>query len=207
MLETGSCDHGHHHRHEGDDRYPGELEGTDAADKILGLAGNDVLVGFAGDDELEGGAGADELFGSEGFDFASYRSSNVGVYVSLNDLVGQDGHAEGDRLSSIEGAIGSAFKDNFYGSEGRDIFYGEGGNDQIGGQLGDDEVHGGAGNDLLSAAFGNDDIYGDAGNDTVELLQLWQRRGGRSRERHGLGQRRRQRPPVHGREPGRHALH
>ena len=155
---------------DGDDRYPGELEGTSAADKILGLAGNDVLIGFAGNDELEGGAGADELFGSEGIDFASYRSSNVGVYVSLNDLVGQYGHAEGDRLSGVEGAVGSAFKDSFYGSEGRDIFYGEGGNDQIAGQLGDDEVHGGAGNDLLSAAFGNDDIYGDAGNDTVSFF-------------------------------------
>ena len=153
----------------GDDKEPNELEGTNVADKIFGLAGNDTLVGFGGDDELEGGADADELFGSDGLDYASYRSSTAGVYVSLHDNVGEDGHAEGDRLFSIEGAVGSGFRDLFVGSDARNIFYGEGGADQIAGQGGDDELHGGAGNDLLEPLFGNDDLYGDAGVDTVSF--------------------------------------
>src|SRR5215217_3133405 len=99
----------------GDDKYPGDLEGTEDPDKIYGLAGNDALVGFGGDDELEGGAGADDLFGSSGFDFASYRSSDIGVYFSLYGLEAKYGHAEGDKFTSIEGAIGSAFKDLFLG--------------------------------------------------------------------------------------------
>lgn len=153
----------------GDDKFPNDLEGTQDADKIFGFAGNDALVGFGGNDELEGGAGADDLFGSDGIDYAVYRASDAGVYVSLEELRGQDGHAEGDILYSIEGAIGSAFKDYFHGSGARDIFYGEGGADQIGGQGGDDELHGGAGNDLLEPLFGNDDLYGDAGVDTASF--------------------------------------
>jgi len=73
----------------GDDKEPNELEGTELADQIYGLAGNDTLVGFGGDDVLEGGAGADELFGSGGFDYASYKSSPAGVGVFLyDDLTG-----------------------------------------------------------------------------------------------------------------------
>ena len=62
----------------GNDRFPNELEGTNLADEIFGLAGNDTLIGFNGDDVLEGGEGADEQFGSFGFDHASYRSSGSG---------------------------------------------------------------------------------------------------------------------------------
>ena len=58
------------------DKYPNELEGTNLADEIFGLAGNDSLIGFDGNDVLVGGAGADELFGSNGFDFASYAGSS-----------------------------------------------------------------------------------------------------------------------------------
>jgi Ca2+-binding RTX toxin-like protein len=55
----------------GDDPYPKELEGTEAADQIFGLAGDDVLIGFGSKDTLEGGNGVDQLFGSDGLDLAS----------------------------------------------------------------------------------------------------------------------------------------
>src|SRR4051812_10122997 len=68
----------------GDDKYPNpEVNGTEAADQLFGLAGNDALIGFGGNDVLEGGAGVDDLFGSAGFDYASYKSSPTGVNVNL----------------------------------------------------------------------------------------------------------------------------
>ena len=88
------------------------LNGTNLADQIFGLAGNDTLVGLDGNDLLEGGAGADQLFGSAGFDIASYRNSPAGVAVSLNESLGQGGHADGDALFSVEGLRGSSFADS-----------------------------------------------------------------------------------------------
>ena len=85
----------------GDDKYPGELEGTSGADQIFGYAGNDVLIGFNGNDTLEGGAGADQLYGSDGLDFASYKSSPEDVTVFLQDLYAAGGDATGDTLSDI----------------------------------------------------------------------------------------------------------
>ena len=103
------------------------LDGTNLANQIFGLGGNDNLIGFNGDDVLEGGAGADQLFGSPGFDYASYRSSSAGVYVSLYDFVGKYGDAEGDQLYSIEGVIGSAYRDLLVGGDQADVLYGQGG--------------------------------------------------------------------------------
>src|SRR6187549_3478431 len=93
----------------GDDKYPGELEGTAGADQIFGYAGNDVLIGFNGNDTLEGGAGADQLYGGDGLDLASYKSSPEDVTVFLQDLYAAGGDATGDTLSDIEGVIGSAY--------------------------------------------------------------------------------------------------
>src|SRR4051794_41489360 len=94
----------------GDDKYPNpEVNGTEFADQLFGLAGNDALIGFGGNDVLEGGAGADELFGSAGFDYASYKGSPAGVTVVLSYPYVLGGDAVGDHLYSIEGLRGSAF--------------------------------------------------------------------------------------------------
>ena len=153
----------------GDDKYPNELEGTEAADQIFGLAGDDALIGFGGDDELEGGKGADELFGSAGFDLASYRGSDTGVYFSLYGLEAKYGDAKGDHFYSVEGAIGSAFRDLFVGDDERNVFRGEGGDDQLGGLGGADTLDGGGGNDLLEGGAGDDELRGGAGVDTASF--------------------------------------
>ena len=129
----------------GNDKYPHELEGTDAADEIHGLAGDDTLIGFNGDDVLEGGVGADELFGSSGFDYASYRSSDQGVAIVLDSFGAEGGHARGDALYSIEGLIGSAWTDYLYGDSERNILRGEGGDDDLEGRAGNDRLEGGGG--------------------------------------------------------------
>lgn len=152
----------------GTDGYD-NINGTDGADQIFGLGGNDNLVGFAGDDVIEGGAGADDIFGSVGFDYASYRGSTVGVYVSLTDLLGHYGDAEGDHLFGIEGVIGSGKADVLVGGEAGDILYGGGGADHLGGLDGNDKLYGGDGNDFLEGGAGDDRIDGGAGNDTVSL--------------------------------------
>src|SRR5215218_136019 len=156
----------------GDDKYPNELEGTELADQIYGLAGNDTLVGFGGDDVLEGGAGADELFGSGGLDYASYKSSAAGVQIMLHeDLTGTAlrGDAEGDKLMSIEGAIGSAYGDYFYGNGQRNVFHGEGGADFLSGSAGNDRLVGGGGNDQLEGGSGDDELVGGDGTDTANF--------------------------------------
>jgi Ca2+-binding RTX toxin-like protein len=141
------------------------LDGTGQADQIFGLAGNDTLVGFAGDDLLEGGAGADELFGSDGFDTASYRTSNQGVAIDLGYFHAEGGHAEGDALYSIEGVIGSKYRDVLDGSDQRNLFRGEGGADLLLGYGGDDRLEGGAGNDELDGGVGADELLGGSGAD------------------------------------------
>jgi Ca2+-binding RTX toxin-like protein len=105
------------------------LNGTPSADEIYGLAGNDTLIGFNDDDVLEGGAGADEVFGSGGFDIASYKNSNEAVFVDLGGFEFFSGHAAGDHLYSIEGAIGSAFGDDLRGDDFRYVLRGLAGND------------------------------------------------------------------------------
>ncbi len=151
----------------GDEQYPRELEGTQTADQIFGLAGNDVLIGFNGNDTLEGGADADQLFGSDGLDLASYKSSPEDVTVFLQDLYAAGGDATGDTLSGIEGVIGSAYGDLLYGAGESEILPGEGGNDNIGGFDGNDRIEGGSGNDYLGGGAGNDEIIGGEGNDTA----------------------------------------
>ena len=151
----------------GDDQYPRELEGTESADQIFGLAGHDVLIGFGGNDTLEGGAGADQLFGSNGFDHASYRGSGQGVYIDLRTGTGFSGDATGDTFYGIEGVIGSAYSDQVLGTDGRNILRGEGGSDLLKGYGGTDQLFGGKGSDSLVGGAGADELRGDAGFDYV----------------------------------------
>ncbi len=132
---------------DGDDTINGgaggdNLRGQEGNDELYGDGGNDTLQGGDGNDELyggddndnlEGGSGADRLDGGDGRDLASYRSSNVGVTVSLaiGDGVAQvsDGDANGDRLYSIENLRGSDHNDILTGNSGDNSLFGDGGND------------------------------------------------------------------------------
>ena len=145
------------------------INGTNGADQIFGRGGDDNLVGLKGNDVIEGGAGADGIFGSTGFDYTSYRGSAAGVYVSLTDLLGHYGDAEGDHLYGIEGVVGSAHADVLVGGEAGDLLHGEDGADHLGGLDGNDKLNGGEGNDLLEGGFGDDLLDGGAGIDTASL--------------------------------------
>lgn len=104
-------------------------------------AGADVFVGTAGFDSFNGGAGRD---------IVTYHQSTKGVQLSLGGGGQMGGFANGDRLVSIENAIGSNFNDVLVGNAGANVLVGLNGNDTIIGGGGADRLHGDGGNDHLS---------------------------------------------------------
>ena len=152
------------------------LAGSAAADTLDGGAGNDALYGLAGNDALNGSNGADTLVGGAGNDvlagglgtgdYASYVGATGGVTVSLSVTTSQNtGGAGSDRLSGIEGLIGSGLGDTLTGDSLTNVIYGGDGIDQIIGLGGNDVLFGDAGNDSLLGGSGSDTISGGAGND------------------------------------------
>ncbi len=90
------------------------LTGNDADNLLAGGAGDDRLEGGAGDDTLRGGAGNDRLDGGKGHDTVDYSDAEKGVHVDLTLEKEQDTGGGGtDRLTDVEGAIGSNEADRF----------------------------------------------------------------------------------------------
>ena len=142
-----------------------QLRGEAGHDRLKGLGGHDGLYGGSGDDTLSGGAGADRLDGGEAaagalyadIDYASYADAAFGVLVDLLYTSRNTGDAAGDMFISIEGLIGSAHADQFYGTGVQDRFKGEAGDDRLEGRGGGDTLDGGEGRDhavYWSAASG-----------------------------------------------------
>lgn len=153
-------------------------------DHIWGDSGSNVLRALDGNDKLEGLEGADVLDGGEGWDYSSYVRSDAAVHVDLQTGYSRGGHAEGDRIVSIEAIDGSKFNDIFYGDDthnyingldGDDLIYGRAGNDKLLGSHGDDIIHGGIGDDRLYGGEGEDVfIYGflSHGHDKIYDLEI-----------------------------------
>jgi hypothetical protein len=137
--------------------------GSDGNDSIDGLAGNDIITGGFGNDVLIGGAGADVLTGGGGVDTVDYSSSSAAVSVNLAAGTGSGGDAQGDTLSGIENAIGSAFADRLTGT-GAGTLDGGAGNDVLNGAA---ILNGGAGNDTLLGGAAVETLNGGADDDTV----------------------------------------
>ncbi len=157
-------------------RYDDALYASNAGgNRLYGLSGNDVLVasiggnifsdrdfldGGDGDDSLFSGMGGDSLQGGAGFDYARYDFAKSGVVINL-----ATGQTPGDILGSIEGLVGSRFRDILYGDNGDNIFYGEGGKDALLGGAGADHLYGGEGDDHLYGGLGADSLDGGLGFD------------------------------------------
>jgi CSLREA domain-containing protein len=113
------------------DHLANVLGGGNGADRFYGRRGDDVLAGGLGNDTLDGGAG---------LDLASYALGGA-VTVDLSGAVDVARRgAETDRLTGIEGAIGSANADRLIGDALANLFRGG---------LGKDTATGGAGKDLF----------------------------------------------------------
>ena len=144
------------------------LHGENGDDTLSGRAGNDGLKGGAGNDTLDGGDGNDLLVGGEGLDWASYRSAESGVEVSLSTEGAQDTKGAGmDTLIEVENIEGSNFGDWLSGDDAGNRINGNGGQDVITGGAGNDVINGGGGNDTLAGNAGNDVINGGGGFDWV----------------------------------------
>lgn len=154
------------------------LAGTNAANNLLGYAGNDLLKGMGGADSmdggegsdvLEGGPGNDRLKGGLGVDLVTYPGpAKVAVDLAATPATAKRG-GETDTLIGIEGAIGS---------DGADTFKGDANNNEFQGGLGKDTYIGGGGRDTYdfdkvqdSPAGASRDVIVDftPGQDVIDL--------------------------------------
>jgi Ca2+-binding RTX toxin-like protein len=134
------------------------LTGSDIGNTIFGGAGDDTIRGGDGDDVLEGGAGSDWIDGESGINTVSYSQSAGAVNVNLYTVIVSGGDAEGDRIFSIDNAVGGSGNDVLSGHNGANSFWGGDGADTIDAKGGDDFVHGGMGADTLIGGGGNDTL-------------------------------------------------
>jgi glucose/arabinose dehydrogenase len=141
------------------------LSGGGGNDRIYAGGGNDTVYGGSGNDYLRGGPGADLLSGGAGFDYADYRDALRRVTVDLSKSAQISADGSGDRLSSIQGVLGSAFNDILKGSAGQNTLRGGRGNDTLSGNAGDDRLYGEAGQDTIIVGTGKDQVAGGQGAD------------------------------------------
>ncbi len=165
---------------------PGDLIGTDEADKITGTdageeisgeGGHDTIDARGGDDEIEGGdgndlitggPGADMIDGGDDVDTISYKYSPAGVDINLRAGSANGGDADGDMLAdNIENVIGSMHDDMLSGGRAANSLWGLGGNDELFGDKRDDKLYGGDGDDVLDGGDGDDTLEGGAGADML----------------------------------------
>ena len=136
--------------------------GSEFGDVLRGSLTNEQLLGGGGDDLLHGSVGADLLDGGSGIDRADYALSSSSVMIDLAVNLQSGGHAEGDRLYSIENVTGSAYKDVLLGNNS--------GNNLSGGPSAD-VLNGRGGTDILTGGDGPDrfvfDSVSDAHGDTI----------------------------------------
>jgi Ca2+-binding RTX toxin-like protein len=111
--------------------------GSIYADRLTGNASANVLDGSDGADTLAGRGGADELRGGPGTDATSYAQAPAAVTV---DLTRTTQPTDGDRLNSIEDAIGSPFADTLTGNAVANRLEGGAGADTIAAGDGADRV-------------------------------------------------------------------
>jgi len=168
------------------------LKGGAGNDVLTGDSGDDVLNGEGGNDTLAGGDGADILNGGDGNDTFdegtarngadvfnggagvdtvdySNRTANVGVKVTMDGLLANDGEAgtEGDNVKAdVENAIGTKNADLITGNSLANRIEGGRGSDQLNGGDGDDVFYEGA--DLVNGDVDSDVITGGKGIDTVD---------------------------------------
>jgi Ca2+-binding RTX toxin-like protein len=155
------------------------LTGSAFDDQLTGNAGANVLSGQAGNDRLDGGGGIDTLLGGDGndilvagaagsildggagFDVVSYETATAGSYIDLSE------RATSGKFVSIEGVIGSSFRDIITTSSADETIIGGGGNDIIYASGGTDTISGGAGDDTFFDMGGIEHFDGGDGDDIV----------------------------------------
>ncbi|WP_281379131.1 S8 family serine peptidase [Chthonobacter rhizosphaerae] len=129
------------------------VTGSAHADTLAGTAGVNAITAGGGDDIIKGDAGADKIAGDAGVDTIDYAASTAAVRVDLAKAAQTGGFAQGDKLTGIENAIGSAFGDVLTGNAAANT------------------LTGGAGDDRLTGAGGGDNLVGGDGHDTADYTR------------------------------------
>lgn len=147
------------------------LVGGPDADEIWGGAGNDVISGLAGDDRLYGEAGDDTIEGGDGFDIiqGGDGSDTLRGGAGNDQIIAAGGDGAQIDVGTVNYLYGEAGDDYLAGGAGRDVLDGGDGNDNLQGGAGD-TLLGGDGDDRISldgygAAGPADRVDGGAGND------------------------------------------
>ena len=148
------------------------LLGTEQGDNISGNGGDDTIIALEGDDTLRGGAGNDILDGGPG-DGDQVRYDRVFEPIGVDLAAGRaaDGRGGTDSLLSIEDIRGSQFADTIAGSDADNQILGGGDADLILGGAGDDDLAGESGDDTsdtLAGLAGDDTIEGGPGDDRID---------------------------------------
>lgn len=137
-------------------------------DTITGGSGNDYVFGHGGNDAIGGALGGDEILGGAGVDAGDYKTRDVDLNISINNLAGDGQSGENDNVrTDIEKIIGGSAADtiNASGAAAGVVLDGADGDDDLTGSPFDDVLVGGAGNDSASGGAGDDRIFVEDGED------------------------------------------
>ncbi len=149
------------------------ITGTAANNTINAGNGNDTVNGLAGNDTflatlVAGGTdGNDTYNGGDGYDYYDMSATSANANVDLNTGLAVSGQIGTDKLSSIEGVIGSQGNNILTGDGYGNYLKGLAGDDSLSGGIAADNLDGGDGNDYLDGGDHNDIMFGGAGNDTL----------------------------------------
>lgn len=123
-------------------QYDQVIEGTAAAEQLVGSAGKDLIKGLAGDDQLFGLGGDDTLQGGDGDDY----------------LAGGGGSGSGSGADRLEGGAGN---DTLNGEDGVNVLIGGAGDDSY--------VYGGGQDTVDNTAGGFDGVFFNNGVTAAQL--------------------------------------
>lgn len=117
----------------------GDTDSVKNIEIVRGTANKDVFKGGNKDDQFQGLDGQDSYKGGKGFDIVDFSANNfnngaTGVTVDLGaKRVTNDGFGNSEKLSKIEGMIGTALNDSLTGDGKGNFLSGGDGNDQLAG--------------------------------------------------------------------------
>ncbi|HNH34933.1 MAG TPA: calcium-binding protein, partial [Rhodocyclaceae bacterium] len=147
------------------------VNGTGAANVLIGNDGDNLLNGLAGADDMRGGKGND---GYQVDNAADKVTENPGE--GIDTVYSQVSYTLGGNLENLwltgAGALsgtGNALDNTIRGTSAANVLNGNDGNDNLYGYGGNDSLAGGNGNDLLDGGLGNDTLVGGIGDDTYVI--------------------------------------
>lgn len=112
------------------------VQGSRMADRFIGSAADEQFMGLRGNDTINGGGGDDWVRYDRDHEWGGMLAVNVNLATGL----ATDGWGNTDRLSNIEGVIGTAGNDTLIGNSADNTFAGGEGVDDIRGGAGRDAV-------------------------------------------------------------------